>query len=244
MATVTELSPPLSHEEELAPYRAVSRSAVVSVILAVICMPLVGLAIVSSLFRFGDAVQVGLLGGALAIPAVLLGFSGWRSVLRYPEEYTGGGLARFGCITGIGLMLGGFAAASYTYATEVPEGHLRVGFWELQPDPDRPELYPIGPKALEFHEKKIFIKGYMHPGVASSGKVEYFILVPDMGTCCFGGQPKPTDMIAVHVPDAEERPSYSTHKLSLAGTFALADRPMDGIGLKGVWYHLQAKEVR
>jgi len=243
MSTATAHSATRSHEEELAPYRAVSRTAVLSVILAIISMPLVGMAVVSSLFRYGDAVQVGLLGGALAIPAVLLGFSGWRSVLRYPDEYTGGGLARFGCIAGIGLMLAGFGAASYTYATEVPKGFMRVGFWELQPDPDRPEL-PISPKALELSGKPIFIKGYMHPGVASSGKVEYFILVPDMGTCCFGGQPKATDMIAVHVPDANERPSYSTRKISLAGNFALADRPIDALGLQGVWYHLQAKEVR
>ncbi len=243
MATVSELSPPLSHEEELAPYRAVNRSAVVSVILAVLSMPLVAMAVASSPFRYGDAVQVGLIGGALAIPAVLLGFSGWRTVLRYPDEYTGGGLGRFGCIAGVGLMLSGFGAASYTYATEVPEGYMRVGFWELQPDPDRPEL-PIGPKALELMGQPIFIKGYMHPGVASNGKVEYFILVPDMGTCCFGGQPKPTDMIAVHVPDADQRPSYSTRKISLAGNFALADRPINALGLQGVWYHLQAKEVR
>lgn len=232
-----------THEENLAPYRAVSRSAVVSTVLALISLPLVALATYSAIARQGDAVQVGFVGGALAVPAALLGLLAWLTVRRYPHEYTGDGLARFGLAAGLAMAVGGFGAAIYTYATEKPDGYDRVGFWDLQPDPEHPEL-PISPKAIELTGKPIFIKGYMHPGVASSGRVDHFILVPDMGTCCFGGQPKATDMIAVYVPEGVPRPAYSTRSIKLAGTFMLANRQSDALGLRGVWYHLKVDQVR
>jgi hypothetical protein len=243
MTTVAFKSPPTTHEENLAPYRALCRSAVISVVLAVISLPLVTMAVISALFAYGDAVQVGMLGGAIALPAVLLGWTGWLTVRRYPDEYTGDGLAQFGLAAGLGLAICGFAASTFTYVTEVPDGYKRIGFWELQPDPEHPEL-PVSPKAFELTGKPVFIKGYMHPGVAGTGKVDHFILVPDMGTCCFGGQPKATDMIAVYVPNGKDRPSYSTRSIKLAGTFMLANEQTDGLGLRGVWYHLKVDQVR
>jgi hypothetical protein len=68
--------------------------------------------------------------------------------------------------------------------------------------------------------------------------------VPDMGTCCFGGQPKPTDMIEVYVPEGKPRVAYAPRRIKLAGTFMLADRPTQSLGLKGVWYHLRADLVK
>jgi hypothetical protein len=84
----------------------------------------------------------------------------------------------------------------------------------------------------------------MHPGVASMGKVNHFILVPDMGTCCFGGQPKPTDMIEVFIPEGKERVAYSPRRIKLAGTFLLADRPIQSLGLNNVWYHMEVDKVQ
>ena len=82
------------------------------------------------------------------------------------------------------------------------------------------------------------------PGVASMGKVNHFILVPDMGTCCFGGQPKPTDMIEVFVPDGKDRVAYSPRRIKLAGTFYLADVPTKSLGLNNVWYHMEIDQVK
>jgi len=128
--------------------------------------------------------------------------------------------------------------------TEVPPDHIRTGFWELQPDPDRPEL-PVSPKSLELTGKKVFIKGYIHPGVASSGKVNRFILVPDMGTCCFGGDPKATDMIEVYIPDAANRLAYSRTRIKLAGTFEVSQIASQKLKMKNpVWYHLEVGQVR
>jgi len=229
--------------EELAPYRAVCRSAVISAVLTAISLPLVVLAIVSMRFQVGDAVPLGFVGAFLAAVAFIMGIVGARTVRRYPTEYTGGRLAKSGIVGGLILAISGAASAAFTYSTEVPDGYARVGFWELQPDPDQPEL-PIAPKAIELTGRPIFIKGYMHPGVASMGKVDHFILVPDMGTCCFGGQPKPTDMIEVFIPEGKERLAYSPRRIKLAGTFLLADRPMKSLGLNNVWYHMEADRVQ
>jgi hypothetical protein len=229
--------------EELAPYRAISRSAVLSALLAAISLPLVVLALVSMQSQVGDAVPLGMLGAVFAGVAFILGIVGTRTVRRYPLEYTGGRLAMTGLVGGLLLLIAGSSSAAITYATEVPDGYSRIGFWELQPDPDEPEL-PIARKAIELTGKPIFIKGYMHPGVASMGKVDHFILVPDMGTCCFGGQPKPTDMIEIFIPEGKDRVAYSPRRLKLTGTFLLADRPIQSLGLNNVWYHMEADRVQ
>lgn len=208
-----------------------------------ISLPLVLLAVVSMRYQVGDAVPLGMVGALFAGAGFVLGIAGRRTVRRYPSEYTGARLALTGLVGGLLLLVAGSAAAAFTYNTEVPAGYARVGFWELQPDPDEPML-PISPKAFELSGKPIFIKGYMHPGVASMGKVNHFILVPDMGTCCFGGQPKPTDMIEVYVPDGKPRVAYAPRRIKLTGTFLLDDHPTQSLGLKGVWYHMEADLVK
>jgi len=244
MSAATNFPAASSPDHELAPYRAISRSAILSAAMFGISLPLVILAIVSMRYQVGDAVPLGMVGAIFAAAALVLGWAGRRTVRRYPSEFTGSKLAATGIVGGFVLLVCGSASAIYTHNTEVPtlpdgSRYNRVGFWELQPDPDEPEL-PISPKALELSGKPVFIKGYMHPGVSSMGKVNHFILVPDMGTCCFGGQPKPTDMIEVYVPDGKPRVAYAPRRIKLAGTFMLADRPTQSLGLKGVWYHLQA----
>jgi len=243
MTAVPEFVDVPQQERDLAPYRAICRSAVISAVMAAVGLPLVTLALVSMRSQVGDALPLGMVGALFGGIALLLGFAGLRTIRRYPSEYTGIRLAKTGLIGGLLLLVAGSAAAAFTYSTEVPEGYARLGFWELQPDPEQPEL-PIAPKAIELQGKPIFIKGYMHPGVASSGKVNHFILVPDMGTCCFGGQPKPTDMIEVFVPDGKERIAYSRRRIKLAGTFLLADHPVQSLGLNGVWYHMQVDLVK
>ena len=70
---------------------------------------------------------------------------------------------------------------------------------------------------MQYDGKKIFIKGYTLPSV--SGKnMKQFVIVPDRGTCCFGGDPKITDMILVTL----EEPltvDYSVFQRKLGGVF-------------------------
>jgi hypothetical protein len=228
MSAATEFTAtPSAHEASFQHYRAVSRSAIVSMVLGVLSLLAIPFA---SLL-------------VLPIVGLVLGLVAHSTIRRYPAEYMGRGLATAGIVTCSLVFAGAVALHMFSYVTEVPEGYTRVGFWELQPDPDRPEL-PVSPKALELAGKPIFIKGYMHPGVASSGKVDHFILVPDMGTCCFGGQPKETDMIEVRIPDSKNRLAYSRTRIKLAGEFRLSTQPRQSLGLNNVWYHLTVREVR
>ena len=176
----------------------------------------------------------------LPLAGILLGYSGYRTIKRYPDEYTGLNLARFGMALCVLLLVGGGSFHAFVYATEVPEGYERVSFTELQPEGFIPSL----PKrAVELRGKPIFIKGYMHPGVSGSGPVSQFVLVPDMGTCCFGGQPKPTDMILVHTTP-ENRLSYGARTIRLAGKFDIGEEPQEFAGLKDVFYRLEADRAK
>jgi hypothetical protein len=229
--------------EEFKPYRAVSRSAVLSLIFAVVAAPIAILTLVSAQFHYGDAVNMGFWTALFSVFAVALGWAGLRTIRRFPSEYTGKLLARIGLAMGLVQFVLGVSLASYTYATEVPDGYTRVLYSELQPDYDHPEL-PIPPRALELSGKPIFIKGYMHPGVQGMGKVNHFVLVFDYGTCCFGGQPKPTHMIEVRIPEGKPGLQYSTHTIKLAGTFQVGGGTGTFQELTDVWYHLNVDQVR
>jgi hypothetical protein len=231
MSVATEIPPYAASAPEaadIAQYRSISRAAIVSLVLGIVSIA--GLAFPSLLI--------------LAIVGLVLGLVGLSTVRRYPAEFTGGRIAVAGIALCSVLFVSGASWHTYDYMTEVPEGYVRTGFWELQPDPDQPEL-PVSPKSLELSGQKVFLKGYIHPGVASNGKVERFILVPDMGTCCFGGDPKATDMIEVHIPDPAQRLAYARRRFELAGTFQVNLIASGRMKMKNpVWYQLEVHQAR
>ncbi|MEX0818497.1 MAG: DUF3299 domain-containing protein [Pirellulaceae bacterium] len=214
-----------AREEGFEPYRAISKSAVVSVVL--------GLFAILGLYSAPMLV--------LALVAAILGITGYRSVVRYPDELTGKTLAIVGALLGSCLFLGGIAKHSYVYATEVPEGHLRISFADLQPDKNNPRM-PVPPKALEFDGQKIFVKGYLYPD-GQQYNIKRFVLVPDLGTCCFGGQPKLTDMIEVTLEEPLQT-AYSMKKRKLAGELNVDMTLKPVSGLNGVYYQLKANHLR
>src|SRR5438874_7961729 len=134
MTAATNISYHEAEEQELAHYRAVCRSAVLSVALAAISLPLVVMAIYSGTMKYGDAVPLGFVGAVFAVLALGLGIAGLFTIRRYPEEYTGSRLAKTGLIGGLVLFVLGSSISAYTYATEKPPDAIRTGFWELQPD--------------------------------------------------------------------------------------------------------------
>jgi len=235
-------SPPQS--EEFKPYRAVNRSAVLSLIFALVAAPIAILTLVSTQFSYGDGVNLGFWTALFSVFAIALGWAGLRTIRRYPNEYSGKLLGRIGLLAGLAQLVLGISLASFTYATEVPEGYTRVMFSELQPDADHPEYLPISPRAVELNGKPIFIKGYMHPGVEGMGNVNHFVLVFDYGTCCFGGQPKPTHMIEVRLPEGQKGLRYSRNTLKLAGKFEIGPYASKFQDLNNVLYHLNVEQVR
>ncbi len=243
-SAVGDISYPATEGTELAAYRAISRSAILGAVLAGVGLVPLALAFASWKFDYGDAIPTGTLAAFIGGAAAILGCIGWLAIRRYPLEYTGSKLALVALFVGTIQLVGGTAMAAHTYATEVPEGYVRTGFWELQPDPDYPEL-PVSKKSIELSGKKVFIKGYMYPGVASTGKVDHFIMIPDLGTCCFGGDPKSTDMIEVRVPNVANRLAYSRRRIKLAGTFGVSQYATQAMKMKNpVWYHLEVEQVR
>ena len=130
---------------------------------------------------------------------------------------------------------------TYIYLTEVPEGYTRVHFYELQQEGSRPDQ-PTE-KALEINGQSVFLKGYIHPS-SGSGLLKRFILVPDLGTCCFGGQPKSSDMIEVTLSGSQTAKAGMTKK-KLAGTFMLNQLPQRVTDFDNtVFYRLKVDQVR
>ncbi|MEM1070295.1 MAG: DUF4190 domain-containing protein [Planctomycetota bacterium] len=207
------------------PYRAMSSTAIASVIFAFI----------------------GLLGGfffwpmlGICLIGALIGFASLRKITRFPEEFDGKSIAVAGIALNMLLLAGGAGLHSYIYLTEVPDGYTRVHFWELQ---QPGELDQPTTKAFEIDGEAIFLKGYIHPS-SGSGLLKRFILVPDLGTCCFGGQPKSSDMIEVTLIGGDTTQAGLIKK-KLAGTFVLNRAPQKVTDFdNAVFYRMQVDIIR
>jgi hypothetical protein len=180
--------------------------------------------------------EYGLALGIVPIVAILLGGRALWVIYQNPQEFTGKRLALAGLTMGSVFLVAGMGMAGVVYATEVPEGYQRISYQQLQPDESSPgQIMP--PSAMELNGKRVFIKGYVYPGAQQQG-IRQFVLCRDNGDCCFGGNPKLTDMILVNLVDPL-RLTYSRRLQRLAGTFRV--QPAQGTdGLGGVLYQLEA----
>ena len=170
---------------------------------------------------------------------MLIGLTAVLKLRNRTNEFTGLGLAKTGLMLSTILLFAGAAYAAYVYATEVPEGFERISFTDLKPDPRYPQV-PWSPKSQELVGQKVFVKGYVYPD-NQRGAIKRFVLVPDMGTCCFGGKPKISDMIQVTLEDPL-RVEYSMMRRSLAGEFRLGLVNVEKVD--EVMYHLEASYVK
>ncbi len=215
----------LDMQEAYVPYRALCRTAVASIVLG-----LLGLSALT-------AVPLMILPGI----GLLLGLWALRTVRRYPIEFTGRGIAITGIVGNALLLTSAISLHTYIYLTEVPEGATRISFRELQPSRQHPEL-PVSPRALELDGEYVFVKGYVYPDGQQHG-IRRFIMVPDLGTCCFGGQPELTHMMEVTLRDPH-RTHYSMRRRSLAGILRVDSQLKHVSGLGGVYFQLDADYVR
>lgn len=216
-----QAAPSWTENSNDAPYRTVSRAAVFSLILGIA-------GIASLLSPWMVAIPVcGLICGVVAL----------MNIKRYPLELSGSGLAKLGLIVSGMLAVVAPSYHTYVYFTEVPEGYQRISFWVLSTKSYEPD-YPTQ-DALSLNGKPIFIKGYIHPTSVSSSKAKKFILIPDLGTCCFGGQPRLTDMIEVTLTgDQTVKPSL--RQVKLAGVLKVDTSLKPVKELQGVFYQLKA----
>lgn len=206
-------------------YKSVSRAAVASLILGVFGL---------LAFWMGILVVLPILGGVFALLAL-------SSIRKFPEELQGRSLALVG---GVLCLVSSILAPTYhaiIYATEVPDGYERLEFGLLKAKSKTEDVPPA--EAMQFDGKKIFIKGYIHPTSMDNVMSKQFVLVPDLGTCCFGTQPPLTHMIEVSlVGDQYARKSF--RKQRIAGTLRInrGIKPVDG--LTGVFYQLRADVLK
>jgi hypothetical protein len=222
-ATLSKFSDPDMPIEELS-YRALSRGAVFSVVLSLLAIPL--------------AIAPPLL--VVALLGFVIGLISYRRIRRYPEELSGGRAAMAGAALGAIVFFGGIGWHWNVYAHEVKPDYVRTSFSDLQPAKDQPQL-PVSPAAIALNGKKVFIKGYVYPDGQQSG-IKKFVLVPDLGTCCFGGQPALTDMIEVTLQDPL-RVAYSRRRLKLHGVLSVDTRLKPVSGLNGVYYQMVVDQV-
>ncbi len=209
--------------EDYASYRAISPAAVGSVVL--------GLASFSAFINWWLVV--------IPVAGVLLGVFAWRQIGQRRDELTGRPMALAGIALSAACAIGGQASLWHEYLTEVPEGHVRLTYDDLQPD-ERVLGQVVPPTIHEQDGKRIFIKGYVLAGTRREG-ITTFILVRDQGDCCFGGNPKLTDRILVQLKRGRAF-SYTDRRQKIIGEFRVrAGKAVDVPG--DVVYQLQDAEI-
>lgn len=163
---------------------------------------------------------LGIPGLAIGVVGTITGLIATAQIRRAEGELGGRVVAKAGLVLSLLFLLSGVSLHTYVYATEVPEGYQRVSFNWLSKE--EPKLTPKGaevtPAVSDLDEKPIFIKGYMFPTRQETGLTE-FVLVKDTGQCCFGGNPKITDMIVVKFKDGMTVNHKPQTLVAVAGTF-------------------------
>jgi hypothetical protein len=207
------------HVDDEFSYQSLSRAAVLSMAFGLLGL----LAWISPLLLF------------LPLLGLVFAFVAFRNLRRFPTELVGKPVAWVGCVLSAAMVIGAPIRHTYIYYTEVPEGFERIQFSSLISPVDVPP-----PEAIAMHGKKIFVKGYIHPTSVSSSTTKSFVIVPDLGTCCFGTQPPLTHMIEVRLIN-DKFASKSLRRYSLAGTLEVHPYKKPVEGLDGVYYHLDAE---
>ncbi|RIK78767.1 MAG: hypothetical protein DCC68_14500 [Planctomycetota bacterium] len=176
----------------------------------------------------------------LPATAIVLGLFGLRQIRRRGDELTGAPLAKIGLALALAFGVCGAGRLSYIYATEVPEGYTRINYAPLQPEAANSVEIPESAKALD--GQKVFIKGFILQGTQLNG-IRTFLLVPDEGSCCFGGDPKLTDRIQVSLADPAGI-DYVQGLQKVAGVFRIRPMPQAVDAKGGVLYHVDEAFLR
>ncbi len=215
-------------------YRSICKTAVVSAVFTVFALLTLLLIILIP--------ELGLMAAMIAIFGVAFGAIAMLSLRKYPEELIGQKAAKFGLFGSIAIMAIGIGYYGYIYATEVPEGCQRINFTMLKPDKRKNETYPA--EIEKYDGKKVFLKGFVRPSDRKIG-LEKFLLVGDFGTCCFGGTPKLTDMVAIELKNGLKA-NYSFRVRRIAGTFRLhkSGKAVNEDGVPNVIYTIEADYIK
>ena len=175
-----------------------------------------------------------LLAVPLAVFGVLVSLAAWWTIRRSDGAFGGKGVAIAGIVVGLVGSIGGVTRESIAYRNEVPENYERVSFKYDISDPGverglAPNGQPgiaVPDDVMELVGKNVFVKGYMYPDPDNRTKnIESFLLVKDLGDCCFGGEPAITDMIGIEFPEDEALRAtfYEQTKVGVGGKFKVRE---------------------
>ena len=168
-------------------------------------------------------------GLGIAAVGVIVGIAAVYRLRSAEGSFRGTQFAVAGAILSVLCLTLGSAKLAHAVQTECPEGYQRVNFpKEIS---DRQFIYVGGMRRLHrdvapLIEQKVFLKGFMYQTQKSEGLTE-FVFLKDNGECCFGGEPKPYDMMVVMMADNKTTPAY-TGMIAVAGTLHANVRAGDG----------------
>lgn len=171
----------------------------------------------------------------LPILGLLLGAACLWQIRRSEGLLGGTGLTIIGIAFSALFLIGGGSLHAYAYATECPPGFERVNFTSdiaAKGFVSENGEFQIHPDVKKLDEQPVFVKGYMYPTRQTEG-IQSFVLCRDSGQCCFGGQPKLTDMILVEMPE-DRAVNYLVGLVAIAGTFHTVNQ-QDAAGLNPVY---------
>lgn len=159
----------------------------------------------------------------LALPLALFGLiTGTlclRQIRKSDGEFGGKWVARIGVLLSGLFLFSGASLHTHAYATEVPEGYLRVNFpreISKRGFDVKDGRLALHPEVAKFVDKKVFLKGYIWQTRVTEG-LDSFILLKDNGECCFGGEAAPNDMMLVRMQGGQTVKLYNG-LVSVGGT--------------------------
>jgi len=227
MSTTTETNPyqadadPAIYEQ----YKSISPLAVTAVVIGIFS----GVAILSS-----TMLVVALIGIGVGIWATI-------SVKRNLATQTGFPIAVLGIVLSSASLVVGSGIYVWDEYLSIPEGYESVAFGLLQEQPGQAQGQPVPDTALDLNGKQILLRGYVYPHSQKSGLTR-FVLVPDFDTCCFGGQPKLTDMVEVKLQEPLTV-DFSFNRRKVGGVLSVSTDMKQIEDLTGVYYELDADFV-
>ena len=208
-------------------FRSLSRAAIVSVVFAVL----------------GSTAFLHAAMTALLLLGIAAGVIGYVNTRLHPDEITGRKLALGGLLACLLLFSAATSMHLYVYVNEVPKDYQRVIWAELQPEKKR-QASPVPASALELDGAKIFMKGYiLQPKGGRKTDLKSFILVRDIGSCCFGGTPKPTHIVKVELPEGKTT-DWNMRLRRLTGVFHVDSELQPAGEVRGFYYRLEADDLK
>ena len=195
-------------------------------VLVPISMGFVFLSLVAALMA--ELLVVPLVGATLAFLAL-------RQIRSSGGNLSGGWLALSSLCVQVVIVIGFATMHAYSFATEVPPGYTRVSFTadiSKKGFASQSGIPGIHPDVQKLVDQKVMIKGYMYPSKSHDG-LRSFVLCRDNGDCCFGGQPKATDMILINMK-GENYARFRPGMVAVAGVFR-AEPTVDETGLQPVY---------